>query len=109
VLEKAYREAMLTSELEHVTPFIWKNSTYKGGILFTSDCVVNEKDFSSIRLTVDTIDDFQVIEKLIQLLGTDKTWIEYVNRLEHSPEIMQINARYQRNEGYQKSINNEKE
>lgn len=108
-LEKAYREAMLTSELEHVTPFIWKNSTYKGGSLFTSDCVINEKDFSSIRLTVDTIDDFQVIEKLIQLLGTDKTWLEYVNKLEDSPRIKQINARYQRNEGYKKSITNEKE
>lgn len=108
-LEKAYREATLTSELEHVTPYIWKNSTYKGGSLFTSDCVVNKKDFSAIRLTVDTIDDFQVIEKLIHLLGTGKTWPEYVNKLEYSPEIKQINARYQRNEGYQKSINNEKE
>ncbi len=108
-LEKAHREAELTSELEHVTPFIWKNSTYKGGSLFTSDCVVNEKDFSAIRLTVDTIDDFQVIEKLVHLLGTDKTWLEYVNKLEASLEIMQINSRFQRNEGYQKSINNEKE
>lgn len=107
-LEKAYHEATLISELEHVTPFIWKNSTYKGGSLFTSDCVVNEKDFSAIRLTVDTIDDFQVIEKLVHLLGTDKTWLEYVNKLEASPEIMQINSRFQRNEGYQKSINNEK-
>jgi len=107
-LEKAYREAMLTSELEHVTPFIWKNSTFKGGRLFSSDCVVNEKDFSSIRLTVDTLEDFKVIEKLIIFLGTNRTWLEYVDKLEDSPEIKKINAQFQRNEGYQKSINNEK-
>ena len=107
-LEKAFKEATLTSELEHVTPFIWKNSTFKGENLFTSDCVTNSKDFSQIRLTVDTIEDFQVIEKLIELLGTDKPWMEYVNKLENSPEIMRINAKFQRNEGYQKSINIEK-
>lgn len=108
-LDKAYNEASLTSELEHVTPYIWKNSSFKGGNLFTSDCVANKDDFSEIRLTVDTMEDFQVIENLINVLGTDKTWLEYVNKLEDSPEIKKINEQFQRNEGYQKSINNEKE
>jgi spore coat polysaccharide biosynthesis protein SpsF (cytidylyltransferase family) len=107
-LEKAYREAKLTSELEHVTPFIWKNSTFKGGSLFTSDCVVNEIDFSSFRLTVDTIKDFQVIEKIINLLGENKPWLEYVTNLKDHPEIKELNSKIQRNEGYQKSLNNEK-
>lgn len=107
-LEKAYHEATLSSELEHVTPYIWKNSTFKGGSLFSSDCVVNDKDFSTIRMTVDTMEDFHVIEKLINFLGTDKPWLEYVKKLEDHPEIKQINTQYQRNEGYKKSINNEK-
>jgi len=107
-LEKAYHEARLTSELEHVTPYIWKNSTHNGGNLFSSDSIINDYDFSSIRLTVDTIEDFRVIEKLIESLGTDKSWLEYVNFLEDNPEIKQINAQFQRNEGYQKSINHEK-
>jgi spore coat polysaccharide biosynthesis protein SpsF len=107
-LERAYREATLTSELEHVTPYIWKNSTFKGGKLFSSDCVFNEKDYSSIRLTVDTIEDFQVIEKLISLLGTDKTWLEYVEKIAENPKIGQINAKFQRNDGYTKSLNNDK-
>lgn len=106
-LEKAYSEASHTSELEHVTPYIWKNSSFKGGNLFTSDCVANENDFSAIRLTVDTMEDFQVIEKLINLLGTDKPWLDYAKKMEDSPEIKQINAQFQRNEGYQKSINHE--
>lgn len=107
VLNKAYQEATLPSDLEHVTPYIWENSTFNGGSLFSSDCVTYSKDFSAIRLTVDTIEDFHVIEKLIDLLGTDKPWIEYVKKLEDRPDIKQINTQYKRNEGYQKSINSE--
>lgn len=104
-LEKAFKEAKLTSELEHVTPYIWKNSSYKGGNLFRSDCVMNDVDYSAIRLTVDTLDDFLVIEKLVELLGTDKPWMEYVIALEQHPEIKKLNYHYKRNEGYEKSVN----
>lgn len=107
-LEKAYKEASLLSELEHVTPYIWKNSTFNGGNLFYSDNVFNEKDYSNIRLTVDTIEDYCVIEKLISLLGPSRPWIEYAQKLKSCPEIMQINSHYQRNEGYQESINHDK-
>lgn len=103
-LEKAVNEASLTSELEHVTPYIWKNSTFKGGSIFKSDNVRNEKDYSSIRLTVDTIEDFMVIEKLVQLLGNDKSWMDYVEALEKHPEIKDLNDHFTRNEGYEKSL-----
>ena len=103
-LERAFKEAKMTSELEHVTPYIWKNSSYKGGALFSSDCVMNDEDFSGIRLTVDTLEDFLVIEKLVELLGTDKFWMEYVGALEQHPEIQKLNAQFKRNEGYEKSL-----
>jgi len=107
-LKRALKEAKLTSELEHVTPYIWKNSTYKGGKLFTSDCVMNDEDFSGVRLTVDTQEDFEVIEKLVELLGTDKSWHEYVTALHEHPDILKINKHFTRNEGYEKSINIDK-
>lgn len=107
-LERAMKEAKLTSELEHVTPYIWKNSTCKGGNLFTSDCVINDEDFSGIRLTVDTLEDFKVIEKLVELLGTEKPWLEYVKALQENPEIRKINEHFTRNEGYVKSIHKDK-
>lgn len=103
-LKKAVSEASLTSELEHVTPYIWKNSTFKGGSIFKSDNVRNFKDYSSIRLTVDTIEDFMVIEKLVQLLGKDKPWMDYVEALEKHPEIKDLNDHFTRNEGYEKSL-----
>jgi len=107
-LERAWKEAKLTSEMEHVTPYIWKNSTYKGGNLFTSDCVINDEDFSDVRLTVDTLEDFNVIENLVKLLGTEKSWFEYVKALQEHPEIRKINKHFTRNEGYEKSINKDK-
>ena len=106
-LEKAWKEAKITSELEHVTPYIWKNSTYKGGNLFKSDCVMNSTDYSAIRLTVDNIEDFQVIEALVKSIGSNNPWMDYVNLLEEHPEIKKINTHLNRNEGYEKSINND--
>ncbi len=103
-LEKAFKEAKMTSELEHVTPYIWKNSSFKGGTLFRYDCVMNEKDYSFIRITVDTLEDFLVIEKLVKLLGTDKPWMDYVRAMEQHPEIEKLNAQFKRNEGYEKSL-----
>lgn len=107
-LKKAYHEATLTSELEHVTPYIWKNSTYKGGNIFVSECYSTKEDLSKIRLTVDTLDDFKVIEHLLQEVGFDNNWIDYVNYLNKYPEIFEINSMYKRNEGYQKSLNIDK-
>lgn len=106
-LEKAIKEANLLSELEHVTPYIWKNSTYAGGTLFKSDCVTYAEDFSSIRITVDTIEDFEVIKALVEKLGTNKSWREYVNLLNQNSGIKEINQLYSRNEGYKKSVKND--
>lgn len=106
-LEKAFKEAKLLSEREHVTPFIWKNSDLKGGTIFKAYSFENGEDFSSVRLTVDTAEDFEVIEKLITLEGTGKDWLTYVKTLNNNPEIKSINQKYKRNEGYAKSVNSE--
>jgi spore coat polysaccharide biosynthesis protein SpsF len=106
-LEKAKKEAVLTSELEHVTPYIWKNSTFEGGSLFNSGCVSNETDYSELRITVDTNEDFDLIKNLVEQLGTDQSWIKYVEILLEHSEIKKLNEKYSRNEGYEKSIKND--
>ncbi len=102
-LEKAHFKAILPSEREHVTPYIWKNSTWKGGDLFKSDCVQNDTDYSKYRLTVDTQEDFDLISELVNNLGPNEQWMEYVSYIEKN-EIYSINSRYSRNEGYSKSV-----
>jgi spore coat polysaccharide biosynthesis protein SpsF len=103
-LEKAYNEATLKSDREHVTPYIWRNSTYKGGKIFKSVSYENEKNYSHVRLTVDKIEDFIVIEQLVNHLGTDESWEKYTEYLLQHQEINSLNTGYIRNEGYQKSL-----
>jgi spore coat polysaccharide biosynthesis protein SpsF len=107
-LVDAFKNATLKSEREHVTPYIWKNSTSYGGNLFTSDSVQHSEDLSDIRITVDTEEDFKVIEKLITKLGNECSWLDYVDLLKKNAEISEINRTFSRNEGYQKSINEDK-
>lgn len=105
-LEKAWKEAKLKSEREHVTPYIRKNSTYCGGILFSAvnfPCMYN---FHDIRMTVDMSADFELIKKLVFDLGTDKSWLTYTNHIINN-HLQQINANINRNEGLLKSLKND--
>lgn len=99
-LEKAWKEAKLLSEQEHVTPFIWQNSNFFGKSIFTSKNYSGTEDFSSYRLTVDKQEDFDLIKKLIEALGADKPWIDYIAYLKNNPQLLAINSSIKRNEGY---------
>jgi len=99
-LEKAWKEAIATSDREHVTPYIWRNSTAKGGTHFTSFNIKSDTDYSEYRLTVDENKDFELIEILVSEIGENKSWEEYVNFLHKNPAIFNINASIKRNEGY---------
>ncbi|WP_420187047.1 cytidylyltransferase domain-containing protein [Bacteroides pyogenes] len=106
-LEKAYNEATLKSEREHVTPYIKKNSTEKGGNLFKSLNVVNDENYSEYRITVDTQEDFDLIKNLIINVGTDRGWKDYIEYLKQHKEVYELNNMHARDEGYAKSIAND--
>jgi len=106
-LEKAWRSANLKSEREHVTPFIWKNSSYFQQSLFTSLNYSNEVDHSAVRLTVDEQRDFDTIQLLVKQLGSVARWQEYANYYAvHAAQMP--NSSIRRNDGYEKSILEEK-
>jgi len=107
-LTKAWHQAQLTSEREHVTPYIWKNSSYKGGNLFLSENFSEGKSFGHLRMTVDEESDFEVIKKLINKLGIHRPWLEYAEYLDSNSSIRSVNEKITRNEGYTKSINSDK-
>ena len=106
-LQKAWHEAKLASEREHVTPYIWKNSSYKGGSLFTSDNFQEGFSYGHLRMTVDEPKDLEVIIRIITHLGFDKGWFDYAQYLEENPEIKRFNETIARNEGYNKSLKKE--
>lgn len=103
-LEKAWKEATLKSDREHVTPYIWRNSTMKGGEIFRSECLQNGEDWSDVRITVDTPEDFEVIKSILEELGPGKKCEEYVEFIKRHKEISDINSSLGRNEGYEKSL-----
>ena len=110
-LEKAYREAVLTSEREHVTPYIWKNGSAEGGILFKSAYMPNPQgnyNANEYRITIDESEDFEVLSALIKALGIGRPWKEYIDFLESHPKIRKLNSAFGYNEGYAKSIKNDK-
>ncbi|MEP6804379.1 MAG: glycosyltransferase family protein [Flavobacterium sp.] len=102
-LKKAWEEAKLLSDREHVTTYIRNNSHYKGGSLFSAINYECYRNFSNIRMTVDEQSDFDLIEIIIQKLGTSKSWIEYVNFIIEN-DLIKMNDQIIRNEGLLKSL-----
>lgn len=105
-LENAWKDATLPSEREHVTPYLWKNKDK-----FPQYNFENNIDLSNIRLTVDTIEDFNLISKIIDKFSNkweDFHMKDVILYLEENPELLRINSQYQRNEGYLKSLEEDK-
>jgi len=101
-LESAWQEASLPSHKEHVTPFIYlqpdryKVSVFKNGV-----------DLSDLRWTVDEKEDFEFVSKIYSALyNSNPRFVmkDVLQLLEIRPELAQINTKYQRNEGLQKSL-----
>lgn len=99
-LEKAWKEATLDSDKEHVTPYIHINSSFNKNSLFSSYNFSNKTNYGNVRLTVDQSDDFDVISVIIEKLGFDKDWKTYADYYLFNETIKNINKHIQRNEGY---------
>jgi spore coat polysaccharide biosynthesis protein SpsF len=100
-LETAWREAVMMSEREHVTPFIKFSGKFKCGW---------QKFNTSYRykLSIDTAEDFAIVEKLFTALGNDFTVSELIAYMNLHPEISALFEDIQFNKGYTKSINEDK-
>jgi len=105
-LEKAWKEATLKSDREHVTLYLRTNCSYKGGKLFTAVNFPCFDDFSKIRMTVDEQVDFELISHLIEDLGANETWLTYTNHILEN-KLSQTNSNIIRNEGLIKSLKND--
>ena len=102
-LEQAWKNAKLKSEREHVTPYIQKNNIRKKTISY-------KKNLSHLRCTVDHKEDLEFLQSLLEKIN--KKGIIHLNDilkvLEKNPQLLRINSSHKRNEGYQKSLKNDK-
>ena len=63
VLDQAWREAVTTSDREHVLPFVWNRPER-----FRLNTVVNELNLPHLRWTVDKPSDFEFVERVFAAL-----------------------------------------
>lgn len=89
-LEKAFNEAENLRDIEHVTPYIWDNSS-----IFKLAQYKNEIDYSDLRWTLDTEEDFQLIssiyDKLYSKKGNQFDMSDILNLYKEYPELIKIN------------------
>lgn len=109
-LETAWKEALLLSEREHVTPYIKNNSNFYDKDKFKAINVLSgNDDYEKVRMTVDEDNDFRVISKLIQSLGVVANWEDYAKEYLTNEDIHNLNMDITRNEGYLKSVKKDKD
>lgn len=102
-LENAWKNSKLLSEREHVTPYIRNNK-------FKVKNVYSDKENPIYRLTLDEPEDFVFIESIINGIGRDNFNLEdIIEFLENKPELLEINNSFGINEGYEKSLKEDKE
>ena len=103
-LKEAWEKADMTSEREHVTPYIHKNPH-----LFKQGNDKYHRNISHMRWTVDTQEDYELAKKVYEKLGPGYFGMEQIVELfESDPDLLKVNDMYERNEGYAKSLKEDK-
>jgi len=101
-LERAHREAFKKSDREHVVTYLYNNDS-----LFQIEEVKSMGYHKDIRLTIDYKKDYNFLKKLFNGLYKEKQDFDITDiyrYLEKNPKLLKINNCYKRNEGYQKSL-----
>lgn len=105
-LEKAWKEAKLPSEREHVTPFIKKNNT-----IFKIHNIENDEKMSIYRITIDRKDDLRFLKEIAQNINHEPILMKDVYGLiETKSKILELyNNKMDVVEGYNKSLKQDEE
>jgi spore coat polysaccharide biosynthesis protein SpsF len=108
-LERAWKESELKSDREHVTPYLYRGHALSPA--FRVGAYKGSRDLSSLRWTVDEPSDFLLISKIYEALYPTQpefSTADVLNYLENHPDLSTLNSLHQRNEGFQKSLEQEK-
>ena len=104
VLETAWKNAQLPSEREHVTPHLRNKGNFK------TINVENDTNISNLRLTVDRIEDFELINEILNNLSINPIHLENILELfSRKPELIEINKHINNNEGLDRSLKEDEE
>lgn len=104
-LEYAWKCAKKPSEREHVTQYIPNNPE-----LFKIGVIENSHDYSDIHLSLDHPEDFELLKIVIQNFSKDKLFSlkKIISFFINNPSLKKINSHLSFNEGYLKSLEEDK-
>ena len=89
VLERAWREAREPHQREHVMPYLYEREGR-----FRVLVVDHTPDYGSLRWTVDTSEDLELVRQIYaHFEGSEHfTWYKILSLLQRHPELAQINT-----------------
>lgn len=101
-LKKAWKDAALKSQREHVTQYI----IHHPEIFQLQDFVSPVGNFGEKRWTLDEPEDYQLLQHICKHLVNQKefNYVTVLNFLKEHPELESLNAKFARNEGLKKSL-----
>jgi spore coat polysaccharide biosynthesis protein SpsF len=104
-LDRAWRDATLHSDREHVTPYIWRQPQ-----LFQVANVRLDRDLSHMRWTLDYPDDLQFARAVYGRLYRGQIFgmADMLELLAQEPELALLNNGFQRNAGYIASLESDR-
>lgn len=101
-LENAWKNAFKPSEREHVVTFIKSHPE-----IFKIGSFENTQDLSSLRWTVDEAEDLEFVRAVFSRMNGNRyfSMSDILEILTKEPELKKINQTFKRDEGLQKSLN----
>jgi|TARA_B110000438_G_scaffold300360_1_gene352577 spore coat polysaccharide biosynthesis protein SpsF (cytidylyltransferase family) len=104
-LKKSHDESKWSSEREHVTPYILKNKNK-----FKMYNYRNTQNLSNLRWSVDEKNDLLMIKQIFQEMRPNQYFSteDVLKILSEKPNISKINSNIEINEGYKKSLQNDR-
>ena len=101
-LRKAWEEADLLTEIEHVTPYIRNHPE-----IFRVGSMKNDENLSGMRWTVDEPEDYLFVSRIYESLypvDPDFGWRDVLSYVHAHPELSCLNSSIRRNEGFERSL-----
>jgi len=103
-LEKAWNEAKKPSEREHVTPYFYNNPEK-----FKIFKITHHENLSKLRWTVDRKPDLELVRSIVSKIQKRPILMnDIIALLENEPKLINHNKDYVMNEGYLKSLEEDK-
>lgn len=103
-LEKAWKNAKKLSEREHVTPYFYNNPDK-----FSIFNIKNKEDISDLRWTVDRKEDLEFVRVVVSKIKNSPILMtDILQLIKNEPDLININKNYTMDEGYLKSLENDK-